>query len=60
MSPHVTYMGEAQDAVDLARGARSLATRAGVSALVGEVSVMEAHGHALRKLESLCRRTDRC
>jgi hypothetical protein len=46
MSQHVTYIGEAQEAVDLAGGARSLTARAGVSALVAEASVMEAHGHA--------------
>jgi tetratricopeptide (TPR) repeat protein len=46
MSQHATYMGEAYEAVDLARGARSLAARAGVSALGAEASVMEAHGHA--------------
>ncbi|HET9872235.1 MAG TPA: helix-turn-helix transcriptional regulator [Propionibacteriaceae bacterium] len=46
MSQQATYMGEALEAVDLARGARSLAARAGVSALVAEASVMEAHGHA--------------
>jgi hypothetical protein len=46
MSQQATYMGEAHEAVDLARAARSLGNRAGVGALVAESSVMEAHGHA--------------
>jgi transcriptional regulator with XRE-family HTH domain len=46
MSQQATYMGAASEAVDLARGAKVLAQREGVSALVAEASVMEAHGHA--------------
>lgn len=46
MSQQATYMNEARDGVDLARGARTLAEREGLSALVAETLVMEAHGHA--------------
>jgi transcriptional regulator with XRE-family HTH domain len=46
MSQQSTYMGEPHQAVDLARGARTLARREGLSALVAEASVMEAHGLA--------------
>ena len=46
MSQQAAYMGAPRDAVDLARGARTLAEREGLSALMAEASVMEAHGHA--------------
>ena len=46
MSQQATYMDEPREGVDLARGARALAERQGLSALVAETSVMEAHGHA--------------
>lgn len=46
MSQQATYMNEPREAVDLARGARTLAQREGLSALVAETSLMEAHGHA--------------
>lgn len=46
MSQQTTYMNEPQEGIDLARGARALAEREGLSALVAETSVMEAHGHA--------------
>lgn len=46
MSQQATFMGDAREAVDLARGASTLAEREGLSALVAEASVMEAHGHA--------------
>lgn len=46
MSQQATYMNEPREAVDLARGARTLAEREGLSALVAETLVMEAHGHA--------------
>jgi len=39
-------MGEPREAVDLARVDRTLAEREGLSALVAEALVMEAHGQA--------------
>ena len=54
MSQQATYMGEPREAVDLARGARSLAEREGLSALVAEASVMEAHGHARSGESAAC------
>jgi transcriptional regulator with XRE-family HTH domain len=54
MSQQATYMGEPREAVDLARGARTLAEREGLSALVAEASVMEAHGQARAGSSASC------
>lgn len=47
MSHHAAFYREPLLATDLARAAKSSATRTGVSALVSESAVMEAHGLAL-------------
>jgi hypothetical protein len=54
MSQQATYMNEERDAIDLARGARLLAEREGLSALVAEAAVMEAHGHARAREAAAC------
>jgi len=54
MSQQATYMNEQRDAVDLARGARLLAEREGLSALIAEAAVMEAHGHARAGESAAC------
>jgi transcriptional regulator with XRE-family HTH domain len=46
MSQQATYMDEPRAGIDLARGARTLAEREGLSVLVAETLVMEAHGLA--------------
>jgi transcriptional regulator with XRE-family HTH domain len=56
MSQQSTYMGEPHQAVDLARSARTLAQREGLSALVAEASVMEAHGLARAGESTSCAR----
>jgi hypothetical protein len=47
MSCQAAYLGDARDAVDIARAAAYSARRAGSSALLSEALVTEAHGHAL-------------
>lgn len=54
MSQQATYMNEPREAVDLARGARTLAQREGLSALIAETSLMEAHGHAKAGESAAC------
>lgn len=54
MSQQATYMDQPHAAVDLARAARSLAEREGLTALVAEASVMEAHGHARAGASAAC------
>jgi hypothetical protein len=47
MACQSAYLGEAADAVDLARAAQRSARRAGSGALLSEALATEAHGHAL-------------
>lgn len=47
MACQSAYLGEASDAVDLARAAQRSAQRAGSAALLSEALATEAHGHAL-------------
>lgn len=54
MAHQCVFVGDAAAAVDLARTARVTAERAGVSALVAESHVMEAHGHAVGGDERAC------
>lgn len=54
MSHQAAYTRDGPTAVDAAQAARRHATRSGVPALVSEVAVMEAHGHALRQDARAC------
>lgn len=47
MSCQAAYLGEASDAVDLARAAAHSARRSGSVLLLAESQALEAHGHAL-------------
>jgi transcriptional regulator with XRE-family HTH domain len=51
MSHQCTYLGQGAAGVDLARVAGRTAVRAGISALVAEAAVLEAHGHANQRDE---------
>lgn len=50
------YLARPEDAVDLARAAQVTARRAGLSTLLTESYVMEAHGHAARDDARSCAR----
>ncbi len=54
MSHQCTYLGLGGDGVDLALAAGRTAARAGVSALVAEAAVLEAHGQANQGDERTC------
>jgi transcriptional regulator with XRE-family HTH domain len=54
MSHQASYLGAAEEAVDLARAAARTAADAGVVAIAAEAAVLEAHGHALQGEERLC------
>lgn len=54
MSHQCTYLGHGGTGVDLARVAGRTARRAGVTALVAETAVLEAHGHANQGDERAC------
>lgn len=47
MSHQAAYLGQSDDAVDMARAAAHCARRAGQSVLLAEAHAAEAHGHAL-------------
>jgi hypothetical protein len=51
MSHQCTYLGDGGAGVDLARVAGRTAARAGISALVAEAAVLEAHGRANQRDE---------
>jgi transcriptional regulator with XRE-family HTH domain len=54
MSHQAAYLGQAGEAVDLARAAGRTAADAGVAAISAEAAVLEAHGHALGGDETAC------
>ncbi|HEX6509467.1 MAG TPA: hypothetical protein VF221_17705 [Chloroflexota bacterium] len=54
MSHQAIHMDQPSEAIDLARTAQASAARAGLSALLAEAHVMEAHGHARRGDASAC------
>ncbi|MGA2826093.1 MAG: hypothetical protein ABSF03_08210, partial [Streptosporangiaceae bacterium] len=56
MSQQAVYVGQPDQAIDLARAARTAAERAGLPVLVAECHVAEAHGHAARHDARLCAR----
>ena len=47
MSHQAAYLGEPEEAVDMARAAGQCAKRAGQPVLIAEALAAEAHGHAL-------------
>lgn len=56
LSHHASHHGHFSKAVTLAQSAATLGRRQGISALVAEASVMEAHGHAGLGDEKSCTR----
>ncbi|WP_052710866.1 helix-turn-helix transcriptional regulator [Pseudofrankia sp. DC12] len=54
MSHQASYLGAAEEAVDLARAAARTAADAGVVAIAAEAAVLEAHGLALQGEERMC------
>lgn len=54
MSQQAVYVARADQAIDLARAACAMATRAGSPLLVTECHVAEAHGHAARNDARSC------
>jgi hypothetical protein len=49
MSHQAVYIGQPDDALDLARAAQTSAHKAGLPALLTESLVMEAHAHAAKQ-----------
>ena len=56
MSRQAVYVGQPDDALDLARAAQVSADKAGLPALLAESLIMEAHAHAINKDASACAR----
>jgi hypothetical protein len=56
MSHQAVYVGQPDDALDLARAAQVSAGKAGLPALLAESLIMEAHAHAINKDASACAR----
>ena len=54
MSHQAVYVGQPDDALDLARAAQTSANKAGLPALLAESLIMEAHAHALNKDAAAC------
>lgn len=54
MSHQAVYIGQPDDALDLARAAQTSADKAGLPVLLAESLIMEAHAHALNKDASAC------
>lgn len=54
MSHQAVYVGQPDDALDLARAAQVSADKAGLPALLAESLIMEAHAHAVNKDASAC------
>ncbi len=56
MSHQAVYIGQADDALDLARAAQTSARKAGLPALLTESLIMEAHAQAANKDAAACAR----
>ena len=56
MSHQAVYVGQPDDALDLARAAQVSADKAGLPTLLAESLIMEAHAHAINKDASACAR----
>ena len=54
MSHQAVYIGQSDDALDLARAAQTSARKAGLPALLAESLIMEAHAHAANKDALAC------
>jgi hypothetical protein len=54
MSHQAVYIGQPDDALDLARAAQTSARKAGLPALLTESLIMEAHAHAANKDAAAC------
>ena len=54
MSHQAVYVGQPDDALDLARAAQSSAGKAGLPVLLAEALIMEAHAHAMNKEAVAC------
>ena len=54
MSHQAVYIGQPDDALDLARAAQTSAHKAGLPALLTESLIMEAHAHAANKDAAAC------
>ena len=54
MSHQAIYVGQPDDALDLARAAQASADKAGLPVLLAESLIMEAHAHAVNKDAAAC------
>ena len=54
MSHQAVYVGQPDDALDLARAAQTSADKAGLPALLAESLIMEAQAHAMHKDSAAC------
>lgn len=54
MSHQAVYVGQPDDALDLARAAQASADKAGLPVLLTESLIMEAHAHAVNKDATAC------
>ena len=56
MSHQAVYVGQSDDALDLARAGQTSAEKAGLPVLLAESLIMEAHAHAMSKDAASCYR----